>query len=321
MQLAINTMCECFFAVVCAYTAKLAYLDLVNDCKEALAATCSNINQATVALRTEAARNQSAKPNMESACCRLSQRSYARATSDEAPKRDIMNAVSVTRGRPIAIRKSSRITVGPRQSEEANLRDAPAVKAALVKSVNPAALGGRVERVHYGRGATVVIEGEALCADTFSACPELAAAGLEVKPSSLLDPRLIVHGVPVELTGDEIGECIKWDMPGTSSIKLVYLYSAGNKKHSCRVEDHLSIMQCFKCSGFSHIAARCDKEPYCAYCAGEHLSEACNSKSQLKCVNCVSAGLSDYSHSTKDKDRCGLLRQRIEQKTNTINYG
>ncbi|KAL7305425.1 hypothetical protein TKK_0002168 [Trichogramma kaykai] len=114
-----------------------------------------------------------------------------------------------------------------------------------------------------------------------SACPELAAVGLEVKPSSLLDPRLIVHGVPVELTGDEIGECIKRDMPSTSSIKLVYLYPAGNKKqrscvievsadtrrlllsrgrvnlpwHSCRVEDHLPIMQCFKCSGFSHIAA------------------------------------------------------------------
>ncbi|CAB0043744.1 unnamed protein product [Trichogramma brassicae] len=122
----------------------------------------------------------------------------------------------------------------PRESEEANMRDASAVKAALVRSVNPATLGGRVERVHYGRGATVVIEVEGLCADTFSACPELAAAGLEVKPSSLLDPRLIVHGVPVELTGDEIGECIRQDMPGTSPIKLVYLYPAGNKKQrSC----------------------------------------------------------------------------------------
>ncbi|KAL7307802.1 hypothetical protein TKK_0000124 [Trichogramma kaykai] len=309
MQVAVNTMCEVF---------------------------CSNINQAMVALKTEAARTQSAKPNVESACCRLSQRSYARATSDEAPKRAIANAVSVTRGRPIAIRKSSRIAVGPRQSEEANLRDALAVKAALVRSVNPATLGGRVEQVRYGHGATVMIEGEALCADTF-ACPELAAAGLEVKPSSLLDPRPIVHGVPVDLTGDEIGECIKRNLPGTSSIKLVYLYPAGNKKqrscvievsadtrrlllsrgrvnlrwHSCRVEDHLSIMQCFKCPGYSHIAARCDKEPCCAYYAGEHLSEVCDSKSQLKCVNCVSAGLSNYSHSAKDKDRCVLLRQRI----------
>ncbi|CAB0034346.1 unnamed protein product [Trichogramma brassicae] len=346
IQAAVNSMCDGFFSVVCAYTAKLAYFDLANDCKEALTATCNNINEATSELKTEAAKTQSAKSSAKSTCCRSSQRSYARATSDVAPKRDIVNAVSVSRVRPITIKKSSRITVGPRESEEASLRDAPAVKAALVRSVNPAILGGRVERVHYGRGATVVIEGEGLCADTFGACPELAAAGLEDKPSSLLDPRLIVHGVRVEFTGDEIGECIRQDMPGTSPIKIIYLYPAGNKKqrscvietsaetrrlllsrgrvnlrwHSCRVEDHLSIMQC-RCSGFSHIAARCEKEPCCAYCAGEHLSEACTTRNQLKCINCVRAGLSDYSHSAKDKDRCAVLRQRIEQKTNTINYG
>ncbi|CAB0039960.1 unnamed protein product [Trichogramma brassicae] len=64
--------------------------------------------------------------------------SYARAASDGAPKHDNVNAVSVTRGRPIAIKKSSRITVGPKEGEEVNLRDAPAVKAALVRTVNPA---------------------------------------------------------------------------------------------------------------------------------------------------------------------------------------
>ncbi|CAB0032476.1 unnamed protein product [Trichogramma brassicae] len=210
---------------------------LLRSCKyfkEALAATCKNINQATTALKTEAAKTQSAKSSAESTCCRSSQRSYARATSDGAPKGDIVNVVFVSRSRPITIKKSSRIIVGPKQSEEANMRDAPAVKAALVRSVYPVILGGRVERVHYGRGATVVIEGEGLCAGTFSACPELAAAGLEVKSSSLLDPRLIVHGVPVELTGDKIGECIKQDMPGTSPIKIIYLYPAGNKKQrSC----------------------------------------------------------------------------------------
>ncbi|KAL7307859.1 hypothetical protein TKK_0000179 [Trichogramma kaykai] len=343
IQTAVNLMCKGFFGVVCAYISKLAYFDLANDFKEVLAATCKNINQATTALKMEATKTQSAKLNVESTCCCLSQRSYARATSDEAPKCDIVNAVSVTCGRPISIKKSSRITVRPRESEKANMHDAPAVKAAFVRSVNPAKLGGHVKRVHYGRGVMVVIEGEGLGADTFIACPELAAAGLEVKPSSLLHVCLIMHSVPVQLTGDEIGECMKQDMPGTSPIKIVYLYPAGNKKqrscmikvsvdtrklllsrervnlrwHSCCIEDHFSIMQCFKCSVFSHIAARCDKEPCYAYCAGEHLSKACNKKSQLKCINCVSAGLSDYSHSGKDKNRCILLRQ----KTNTINYG
>ncbi|KAL7290589.1 hypothetical protein TKK_0015354 [Trichogramma kaykai] len=90
------------------------------------------------ASKTEAAKTQSAKSNVESTCCRLSQRSYAR------------------------------ITVGPKESVEVKMRDAPTVKAALVRSVNPATLGGRMKRMHYGRGGTVVIEGEGLCADTFS---------------------------------------------------------------------------------------------------------------------------------------------------------
>ncbi|CAB0033664.1 unnamed protein product [Trichogramma brassicae] len=209
----------------------LTYFDLANDCKEALTATCKNINQATTALKTEAATTQSAKSSAESTCCRSSQRSNARSISDGAPKRDIVNAVSVSRGRPITIKKSGRITVGPRESEEANRRDAPGVKAELVRSVNPSILGGRVERVHYGRGVTVVIEGEGLCADNFGVCPELAAAGLEVKPSSLLDPRLIVHGMPVELTGDEIGECIKQTSTGLQCVSSCQIYQPIISKH------------------------------------------------------------------------------------------
>uniref|UniRef100_A0ABD2WAM5 Uncharacterized protein n=1 Tax=Trichogramma kaykai TaxID=54128 RepID=A0ABD2WAM5_9HYME len=46
IQAAMNMMWKGFFAVVCAYTAKLAYFNLANDCKKTLAATCKNINQA-----------------------------------------------------------------------------------------------------------------------------------------------------------------------------------------------------------------------------------------------------------------------------------
>ncbi|KAL7294540.1 hypothetical protein TKK_0012068 [Trichogramma kaykai] len=191
IQAAVNSMCEDFFTIVCSYTTKLAYFDLANDCKEALAATYKNINQ-----------------------------------------------------------------VGTTVSIDKTERSADFVR---VTTLYPA--GNKKQR-------SCVIE---VSADT---------------------RRLLLSRGRVNL---------RW--------------------HSCRVEDHLSIMQCFKCSGFSRIAARCNKEPCCAYCAGEHLSEVCNTKSQLKCINCVSAGLSDYSHSAKDKDRCVVPRQRIEQKTNTINYG
>ena len=196
----------------------------------------------------------------------------------------------------------------------------------------------------------VVVEGDYLSAESFNACPEFAAAGLEVKPNAMLDPRLIVHGVPVELTKEEIVECIKeQNLPedSTEVIKMTYLYPAKEKKARscivevspetrtrllarrrinvrwsvCRVEDYVSVTQCFRCAGFGHIASACKSNARCSHCAGEHIADDCTKKDPLKCVNCSEAAIGDCSHSARDKGKCSILRKKLEHKVASINYG
>ncbi|KMQ86967.1 putative 50 kda protein in type i retrotransposable element r1dm [Lasius niger] len=45
---------------------------------------------------------------------------------------------------------------------------------------------------------------------------------------------------------------------------------------SCRVTDHLHILQCFRCLGFGHIAKSCSAaDDTCGHCGGKHESRAC----------------------------------------------
>ena len=73
-----------------------------------------------------------------------------------------------------------------------------------------------------------------------SKCAELAKCGLEVKPCAKMRPRVIIHDIPVKLSGDEIVNCIvNQNLPHASieDIKLVYLFPAVKKKaRSCVVE-------------------------------------------------------------------------------------
>lgn len=54
----------------------------------------------------------------------------------------------------------------------------------------------------------------------------------------------------------------------------------------CRVYDFVSVLRCFKCWGFNHLAKYCKKEEVCQFCAGNHNGKDCNSTSKC-CVNCM----------------------------------
>ena len=89
----------------------------------------------------------------------------------------------------------------------------------------------------------------------------------------------------------------------------------------CRVEDHVSILQCYKCCGFGHVAKDCDKKICCSYCAGEHRSDTCKSRKNLKCVNCCAAQLPNISHAASNRAVCPILCKKIERKITSVNYG
>jgi hypothetical protein len=62
------------------------------------------------------------------------------------------------------------------------------------------------------------------------------------------------------------------------------------KNHTCTLYDKSQkLQQCFKCQAYGHIARYCKRDPQCAYCAGEHLTEKCTrpkDRSVAKCAVC-----------------------------------
>ena len=58
----------------------------------------------------------------------------------------------------------------------------------------------------------------------------------------------------------------------------------------CRVYDNYFILRCYNCLEFGHHSTKCGKPgPACAYCAGQHRTDACRRKEddRTKCYkNC-----------------------------------
>lgn len=55
---------------------------------------------------------------------------------------------------------------------------------------------------------------------------------------------------------------------------------------SCYVFNHVSILQCYNCLGFGHLAKDCNSNRVCSKCSGGHSYKDCQSK-LLKCANCI----------------------------------
>ena len=90
----------------------------------------------------------------------------------------------------------------------------------------------------------------------------------------------------------------------------------------CRLDDYMSIQQCYKCHDFSHLYGGCTVEVRCAILAGEHDTFCCDNRNNLKCVNCDGRDKSaDAGHSASDKAKFPILRKLIDRKIRAINYG
>lgn len=90
---------------------------------------------------------------------------------------------------------------------------------------------------------------------------------------------------------------------------------------SCRVTDHLHILQCFRCLGFGHIAKNCSAaDDTCGHCGGKHESRACPKTGARKCYNCDRAKMSATNHSALDLSACPILQQKISDKSRMIQY-
>ncbi|KAL6421363.1 hypothetical protein ACFW04_014700 [Cataglyphis niger] len=155
-----------------------------------------------------------------------------------------------------------------------------------------------------------------------------------------LNPRLIIHGIPAEMSAKEIEDELlvlyifspKQDMHITSCIlevipavrrtllgcEQIYLrYSA------CSFSDHIRIVQCYRCLSFGHIAKDCKGKLSYRHCVGAHGMKNCSNKDQSpKCLNYkrhhVSHG--DLAYSTMDAAKCSVLGRKVKDKIANTSY-
>ena len=80
-----------------------------------------------------------------------------------------------------------------------------------------------------------------------------------------------------------------------------------------KVYDRFSVIQCYHCQSFNHIASKCadkDKSPVCCKCSGPHKIIECNSTHE-KCNNCAKSKLrGSHSHRSNSTDCPIYARER-----------
>lgn len=333
IRTAINEVCSAFSVLSNGYMYLLGAQESVTKLKSTINDACADIKQAAAAPTPLA--GSTMKP-------------FASIVS--AGKPGPTHKVSLATGRTFSIKPTERVIIGPRDAEESRITSSQMTKSILQKTVSPTDIGARIERVSFCGSNSVLIEGGDLKSDALTNNAKLLAAGLEVKPDKKRKPRLIVHDIPVELESEQITNSIieqNLSGAGCGDLDVVYLYPAGKKKfrscvievspairetilgrgkmcidwRMCRVDDHVSVLQCFNCSGFGHVQSACSNKTCCRRCAGEHLSRDCRAGNNYKCVNCLASGQASVGHSASDEAKCPILRRRIERKISSIDYG
>lgn len=180
--------------------------------------------------------------------------------------------------------------------------------------------------------------------------PMLNNLGMEVKNVDKLNPRLRIRDISSSTDKSSfVKDLIKQNLEGVSEdkVRLVYWSPAKGRMGPvavievfldtrvrllnqgrvylglsyCRVADHLRILQCFKCLGFSHTANNCQvRVDICGHCGEGHESRASPRTGTRKCHNYVSAKMPVTDHSAMDASVCPILQQRLGDRTKMIRY-
>lgn len=244
----------------------------------------------------------------------------------------------------------------PDEERSEHLTSSAATREALSKVFKPSDCALKINKISSARGNAIKIEALAPDLAKVRAHRGLIGAGLKVVENTKFNPRLIVHGVPVIMSHDEIREeLIAQNLQGqdTTELRVIYKFPMknNNSKYTscvievapairgflmrqgciylrysvCRFADHVWVMQCFRCQAADHLAANCKSPPRCRHCAGEHETRDCSGRDRRpKCINCMRGNESDstkLAHSAADALKCPFLCKKIKDKISNINYG
>lgn len=274
--------------------------------------------------------------------------SYASVVGKNKPK------VHISGGPVLSVPKSTAFMIVPEKDHEMEYTTSQATREAVCKILKPSDCALKIKKVSNVRKNGIRIEAISPDINRIKMHQNLAKAGFKVVENLKMNPRLIVYGVPSEMTAEEIrkelvAQHFKENLE--DKIKIVYLYQpkAGKRSTNCVIEvtpevrrqifkngkiylryvacnfaDHVRVLQCFRCMMFGHTAKNCKVDPVCGHCSEAHEMKECKNRQQLPvCCNCkrnTRLGQNDIAHSALDVKKCPFLENKIKDRITNINY-
>ncbi|XP_015601036.1 uncharacterized protein LOC107270492 [Cephus cinctus] len=92
----------------------------------------------------------------------------------------------------------------------------------------------------------------------------------------------------------------------------------------CKAYDLINVNPCFNCGRFGHNTNKCRNDPVCIKCSDNHNVSECKN-SNIECINC-SYNNTTYrtslptDHLPTDRLKCSILKKKIKQYINSIDY-
>ncbi|XP_077270204.1 uncharacterized protein LOC143901648 [Temnothorax americanus] len=253
--------------------------------------------------------------------------SYAAVAASERSR------LRVTRGSSIEVPRTTSFIVTPVESSLARYKLSKKTRVALQKVIKPSEYNLKVNRISSVKNNGVRIEALSVDLPKIKNSINLERAGLRLEQERKVNPRMLIRGVPCNMSREEIRSdliSLNLEKVDESQIRVVYIFPQKHNRlttscvievipeacgfllrdksvyigyFACGISDYVRVLQCYKCLAFGHFAKHCRFSSMCGHCAGSHETKDCSSRgADPTCGNCKRwLPLAEQQHSAFDE--------------------
>lgn len=240
--------------------------------------------------------------------------------------------------------------VVPIKDHPKSYKSASEIKKAFKEAIKPSDFDLRVNHLITLNSLAIKIIAKTVNLEKLCKCSNLNELGLKIKDKERLKPRLLIRDFPSDIAFSDIVKVIAKATGYNDNLEEIRVLTEFTKKNgnsrnivievspqvriklinygrlylnyeSCRIEDYVRVLQCYKCLKFNHLAKNCTATvTTCGHCSGEHNSRDCTQKNKIKCANCDRQGIIASQHSALDSQKCPILIKRKNDIVRSTDY-